>query len=150
LVHYDARTGEFLPYLNGISATCVDFSKDGQWIAYVQYPEYTLWRSKTDGSDKVQLTVSPMAVWMPRWSPDGAQIAFIGITPDQGMQGYLVTADGTGMPQLIPAVSGEAGEIDANWSPNGHSLVFSGVQSIFTANRSSRNAIHIMECAHGR
>jgi Tol biopolymer transport system component len=145
LVHYDVSSGEFLPSLNGISATCVDFSKDGRWITYVQYPEATLWRSKADGSDKVRLTVSPMTAWNPRWSPDGMQIAFIGITPEQGIQSYLIAADGTGTPELIPAVSGEAGEIDANWSPDGRSLVFSGAPAILTANKSSSTAIHIME-----
>ena len=46
------QSGKFLPYLGGISACYVDFSRDGQWIAYVSYPEGTLWRSRIDGSDK--------------------------------------------------------------------------------------------------
>jgi eukaryotic-like serine/threonine-protein kinase len=144
LVRYDARTGEFAPYLNGISATGVDFSTDRQWMAYVQYPEGMVWRSKIDGSDKLQLTFPPMMMsWLPRWSPDGAQIAFIGIT-DQGWHIYVVPSDGTGTPQLIPSVAGEAGELDPGWSPDGSSLLFEGAPAFFTL-KSSPNAIHIMD-----
>src|SRR5579862_391818 len=143
LVRYDARTGEFAPYLNGMSATGVDFSKDGQSMAYVQYPEGTLWRSKIDGTDKVQLTFPPMIGWLPRWSPDGTQIAVMGIT-DQGWHIYLVPSDGTGTPQLVQSVSGEAGELDPGWSPDGNSFLFEGAPSFFTL-KSNPNAIHIMD-----
>ena len=50
LVRYDAKSGDFVPYLGGISASDVDFSRDGQWVTYVSLPEGTLWRSKLDGS----------------------------------------------------------------------------------------------------
>jgi Tol biopolymer transport system component len=133
-----------VPYLNGISATSVDFSKNRQWIAYVQYPDQTLWRGKIDGGDKVQLTFPPIRANLPRWSPDGAQIAFGSEMPDQGSHAYLVPADGTGTPQLIPSVPGEAGEHNPGWSPDGNSLVFSGAPPFFRL-KSSTNAIHIMD-----
>ena len=144
LVRYNARTGDFVPYLSGISATCVDFSRDRQWIAYVQHPELTLWRSKIDGSEKLQLTFPSMEALMPRWSPDGTQIAFIGITPDQRWHSYFVAADGTGTPQQIPNVPSEAGETDPGWSPDGKSLVFAGTPSHHSL-KPSPNAIHIMD-----
>jgi hypothetical protein len=56
LVRYDPKTREFLPYLGGISAADPTFSHDGKWMAYMSYPEHTLWRSRSDGSDRVQLT----------------------------------------------------------------------------------------------
>jgi eukaryotic-like serine/threonine-protein kinase len=143
LARYDARTSQFVPYLNGISAIGVDFSRDGQWIAYAQYPDLTLWRSKIDGSDRLQLTFAPMKTFLPRWSPDRKQIVFIGIT-DQGRHNYLVAADGTGTPQLIPGVPSEAGETDPDWSPDGNSLVFSGAPTFFTL-KSNVNAIHILD-----
>lgn len=52
LVHYDPKAHEFLPYLGGISAYDPTFSRDGKWVAYVSYPEHTLWRSRVDGSDR--------------------------------------------------------------------------------------------------
>ena len=56
LVRYDAKSGDFAPYLDGISAGDLDFSRDGQWVTYVTYPDDTLWRSKLDGSARLQLT----------------------------------------------------------------------------------------------
>lgn len=61
LVRYDAKSGEFVPYLGGISAGEVDVAPNGQWITYVSYTDDSLWRSKPDGSDKLQLTYPPMA-----------------------------------------------------------------------------------------
>jgi Tol biopolymer transport system component len=71
LVRYDLNSGQFVPFLGGISADFLAFSKDGQWVAYVSYPEGTLWRSKADGSERLQLTFGPGNPIMPRWSPDG-------------------------------------------------------------------------------
>ncbi len=56
LVRYNAKSGDFVPYLGGISAGELDFTRDGQWVAYVTYPDNTLWRSKVDGSERLQLT----------------------------------------------------------------------------------------------
>src|SRR5260370_25289677 len=78
LVRYDARTRQFLPFLSGISASELDFSRDGQWVTYVAYPDTTLWRSHGDGSLRLQLTYPPAETHLPRWSPDGKQIAFLG------------------------------------------------------------------------
>jgi eukaryotic-like serine/threonine-protein kinase len=46
LVRYDPKSRQFVPYLPGISAEGLEFSRDGAWVAYVAYPEGTLWRSK--------------------------------------------------------------------------------------------------------
>ena len=55
LVRYDAKSQQFLPYLSGISAIHLGFSKDGQWVAYMNYTDGTLWRSKVDGTERLQL-----------------------------------------------------------------------------------------------
>jgi hypothetical protein len=68
---YDRQSGQFVPYLNGISACFVDYSRDGQWVTYVSYPEGALWRSRIDGSERRQMTVPPLAVVNPRWSRMG-------------------------------------------------------------------------------
>ena len=56
----ESKSGRFTPFLSGISAEDVVFSKDGQWVAYVSYPEGILWRSKPDGSEKIQLSSPPL------------------------------------------------------------------------------------------
>ena len=77
LVRYDAKSGQFVPYLKGISAGLVTFSRDGQWVAYSTFPDGNLWRSRLDGSEKLQLTSAPILAGFPKWSPDGREIAFI-------------------------------------------------------------------------
>jgi len=119
LVRYDGRSG-FTPYLNGISATDVAFSSDGRWIAYVSVPEQALWRSKADGSERIQLTGPSMIVGLPRWSPDGTQIVFMGRTPSTNWRAYLIPSGGGAARELLPGA--EVG-IDPNWSPDGKSVV---------------------------
>jgi len=79
LVRYDAKSGQFVHFMGGISAGMVSFSPDGLWVAYVAFPFGGLWRSRVDGTEKLQLTTAPMIPFFPRWSPDGRQIAFIGV-----------------------------------------------------------------------
>ena len=69
LVRYDAKSGEFLPFLSGISAENLAFSKDGNWVAYVTYPDGLLWRAKVDGSERERLSDPPLSALNPRWSP---------------------------------------------------------------------------------
>jgi Tol biopolymer transport system component/DNA-binding winged helix-turn-helix (wHTH) protein len=121
IVRYDSHTGEFVPYLSGISAEGLAFSRDGQWVTYASYPDGTLWRSKIDGSERRQLSFPPMRVLLPRWSPDGKQIAFNAIAPGVPWNIYLISSEG-GTPQRI--LPSEHSEMDANWSPDGNSLVF--------------------------
>jgi len=103
LTRYDAKSGQFLPYLGGASATEVSFSRDGQWVAYVSYSDGTLWRSRFDGSQKLQLTSTvPVFADLPQWSPDGKQIAFTGGDPDHPPGVFLISANG-GTPRPLSA-----------------------------------------------
>jgi serine/threonine protein kinase/Tol biopolymer transport system component len=123
LVRYDAKSGDFSPYLGGISAGDVDFSRDGQWVTYVSYPDDTLWRSKLDGSARLQLTYPPMRTGLGHWSPDGQQIAFAGALPGMPWKVYLISKDGGG-PQPLASTTEEIQEADPTWSPDGNTLAF--------------------------
>jgi serine/threonine protein kinase/Tol biopolymer transport system component len=122
LQHYDAKSGQFTPYLSGISAGQVDTSRDGQWVTYVTYPEGTLWRSRLDGSQRLQLSYPPTIAAMPRWSPDGKHVAFPAGTPGEALKILLVSAEGGNPQELLP--EDKRTEDDPNWSADGNSLVF--------------------------
>jgi serine/threonine protein kinase len=132
LVRYDAGTKQLVRYLSGISAEGVDFSKGGQWVTYVAIPQGTLWRSKPDGSERIQLSFPPLQVALPRWSPDGRQIVFMGRLPPQLWQIYVVPAEG-GSPQQL--VSDDKNEGAPDWSPSGSQLVFSQFPELGSAAR---------------
>ena len=126
LVRYDSKSGQFLPYFGGMSAEGVDFSKDGKSVVYVAYPEGTIWRANADGSDRQQLTFPPFRAGMPRWSPDGKQIAFQGALPGKSERIYLMSSDGGTPQQVTNGESGDEGDFDPAWSPDGSSLAFGG------------------------
>jgi Tol biopolymer transport system component len=122
LMRYEAKVQQFLPYLGGIAASDVDFSPDGQWVAYSSNLDNTLWRSRVDGSERRQLTFPPMFVNLIRWSPDGKRIAFNGqIQGKTGSKIYWVSAEGGTPQQLMP---GDVEEVGPQWSPDGNQILF--------------------------
>jgi len=121
LVRYDAKSQQFLPYLSGISAIQLGFSKDGQWVAYMSYPDGMLWRSKVDGTERLQLTSSSMTGRQPQWSPDGKQIAFAANMPGKPLHVYIVSADGGALEEVS---HGHRDETLPSWSGDGDSLFF--------------------------
>ena len=145
LVRYDARHGQFAEFLSGVQGRWVSFSKDGQWIAYVTAPGDILWRSRPDGSQRLQLTSPPMRASQPRWSPDGTQIVFGGGPVGHASRVYVVPSAG-GAPEAVtdaPLIDG-----DASWSADGNSLVFarrlpagaSGQPGLYLMDRKTKNA----------
>ena len=86
------------------------------WVAYVTYPDHSLWRSRADGTERLQLTYAPMQATYPFISPDGKRIAFS--TPLGEI--YVVSTDG-GVPQRIV----DKAAASATWSPDGNLLVVS-------------------------
>ena len=121
----ESKSGSFTSFLSGISAEDVVFSKDGQWLAYVSYPEGILWRSKPDGTRKIQLSSPPLFAALPRWSPDGKQIVFYNYSVGEPGRIYLVSALG-GTPQQLLADDPEPKQ-DPDWSPDGDKIVFGSV-----------------------
>jgi eukaryotic-like serine/threonine-protein kinase len=122
LTRYDAKSGTFSAFLSGISADSVSFSKDGQWVAYVSFPDAILWKSKVDGSQRIQLSYPPFAAQGPRWSPDGQQIVFFAFVPGKKTKLYMVSAEGGTPRELIPEDTQD--EWDATWSADGTKIAF--------------------------
>lgn len=126
LMRFDSKSNQFSPFLDGISAEYVAFSKDGQWVTYVSYRDGTLWRSRLDGSERLQLTYAPMYPVLPRWSPDGKRIIFFefALDADKPARMYEVSPQG-GSPQLL-LPDDHSQQLDPNWSPDGSKIVFAG------------------------
>ena len=121
LVRYDAASRQFVSFGSGVSAGEADFSPDGQWIVYVSYPDLTLWCARIDGTQKTQLTFWPLYATLPRWSPDGKQIAFVGTEAGKAWKIYLVSPQGGAPQELLPQ---DRAENDATWSPDISRIAF--------------------------
>jgi len=140
LVRYDRQSRQFVPYLSGISADSVSFSKDGKWVAYVTYPEGNLWRSKVDGTEKLQLTFGSSIALLPRWSPDDKQIAFPAAALGKPWTTYLISANGSEAKPLMSDIS------DVNWSPDGSSIAF---HTGYTSGNPEERSIHVRNLKTG-
>jgi eukaryotic-like serine/threonine-protein kinase len=146
LTRYDSKSGQFSPYLSGISAEYLDFSKDGEWAAYTSYPDGTIWRSKLDGTERLQLTYPPIYAVMPRWSPDGKQIIFFEFPQSSSKPArmYEVPAEGGSPKILLP--DDPHHQQDPNWSPDGTKIIFAG-DANDAANAGSAPAIRVLDLA---
>jgi WD40 repeat protein len=103
----DAARGRFEP-ARDLPGGFVEFSPDGQWIAWLDPSSLTLWRSRRDGTSRLQLTLPPMAVGLFEWSPDSLRLAFV--------------ADRTGgrEPGVVHVVSRDGGKPLAFHDPHGN------------------------------
>ncbi len=131
LVRFDQTSKQLRPFLGGISAEFLTYSRDGAQIAYVTYPDGILWRAKADGTERIQLTNPPLYPVLCRWSPDGSQILFTALHDPTAAQPdpsraylYVMPAQG-GAPR--PLLSGDDGRSpgDGVWSPNGQKVLYS-------------------------
>lgn len=121
LVRYDAGHSQFLPFLPGIAGGWAGYSNDARWVAYVTFPDDTLWLSRPGGGGRLQLTPPSFEAHEPRWSPDGSRIVFAGGPIGQLSHVYAIPATG-GAPE--PVTSGAFIDTSAGWSPDGNSLLF--------------------------
>jgi DNA-binding winged helix-turn-helix (wHTH) protein/Tol biopolymer transport system component len=120
LARYDSASRLFVPYLAGVPARRLEFSRDAQRVVYVLGSDVELWSSRADGSDGHRLTFPPMYAFWAHFSPDGRQIAFEGGGPGVESGIYLVPAEGGAKPE--EAVPMKLGGL-VGWSSDGGSLL---------------------------
>jgi dipeptidyl aminopeptidase/acylaminoacyl peptidase len=138
LVRLDAKSGQFVPYLGGLAAEQLAFSRDGEWIAYVAHRAGTLWRSRTDGTERLQLTFAPLQAAGPRWSPDGTRIVFSGQETEKPWNLHVISAAGGAARVIHPE---QHDQLDADWLPGTELLVFGGTP--WTAEKLGIRAIDV-------
>jgi Tol biopolymer transport system component/DNA-binding winged helix-turn-helix (wHTH) protein len=125
LDRFDKQSNQLQPYLGGISAEYVAFSKDGKYVAYVSFPEGILWRCNPDGTGLTQLTSPPLHPLIIQWSPDGQQILFEASAPDGKNHFIYVVPSQGGVPtRLIPD---DTDQSTPSWLPDGKRIVYSTV-----------------------
>ncbi len=103
------------------AAALAEYSHDGKWIAWENASDNSLWRSRVDGSERIELTTPPLRIFTIKWSPDDRRIAVMGIEPGKPWKIYLIDAEGG---KLTPALNEDSNEADPAWSPDGESIVF--------------------------
>jgi WD40 repeat protein len=148
---YDTHSRQFRPFLPHIHAEYADFSRDGQRIAYVtSYHDITgpqsLWTSHIDGSHRVQVTKPPLLAQLPRWSPDGKWVAFMGRIPGQPWRVRVVPMEG-GSYAPVTNLNDEEGA--PTWSPDGSQLAFGGMVQP-PERTAGRLVIHILNLKTGQ
>ncbi len=123
LQSFDPATRQFRPFFTGALAMHVNFSRDGQWICYVNPQEGSIFRSHADGTgEQIEVVGQGLGASFPRWSPDGNWITFQGVVRGQPVRVYVVPAKG-GQPE--PLLESRTDVRDADWSSDGKSLVVS-------------------------
>jgi Tol biopolymer transport system component/DNA-binding winged helix-turn-helix (wHTH) protein len=144
LLRYDRPASIFVPYGAALSiARRVEFSHNGEWIAWIRQDDDSLWRSRSDGTGRLQLTGRPMQAFMMHCSPDGRQLVFMGRQPGKPWKIYTLDADGGHLQEVLDESRSEA---DPDWSPDGKLLVFGRLPDLM-AEASQPKAIYTVDLA---
>jgi Tol biopolymer transport system component len=122
LLRIDPKTSEKTAMLAESGATDMDFSLDGKWVVYAARENGTLWKSRIDGSGRVQLTAGATGAFAPHWSPDQKQILFTGFLLDKQPRLYVVSAQG-GAPKSVLPSDNKWASVSGDWRTDGRQIV---------------------------
>ena len=122
LLRIDPRTLAKTAMLAESGATDMDFSLDGQWVVYAARENGTLWKSRIDGSSRMQLTAGATGAFAPHWSPDQKEILFTGFLLDRQPRLYVVSAQG-GAPKSVLPSNNKWASVSGDWRTDGRQIV---------------------------
>jgi Tol biopolymer transport system component/DNA-binding winged helix-turn-helix (wHTH) protein len=140
-------TGELIPIKGFLStAARVEYTRDGKWVAWTD-TQGKLWRARSDGTEKLQVTPDNLSAFLARWSPDGTRIAVMAREPGKAWQIYITSANGG---DFQPIVRERHNAADPSWSPDGQSIVFGGTNDTMGKDTATRtlNIINVATGAH--
>jgi Tol biopolymer transport system component len=103
------------------AAELAEYSPDGKWVAWLNASDGSLWRSRADGSERIELTTPPLRIFSMKWSPDNRRLALMAEEPGMPWKLYTIDSEG-GKPS--PLLSEDRNEADPDWSADGQSMVF--------------------------
>jgi len=122
LLHALPRSSTFVALEQNLSAAALaEYSPDGKWVAWLNASDGSLWRSRIDGSQRIELTTPPLRIFTMKWSPDNKRLALMAEEPGMPWKLYLIDAEG-GKP--TPLLNEDRNEADPDWSGDGQSIVF--------------------------
>jgi Tol biopolymer transport system component len=142
-LRFDRNTQNFHSILPDIDGVFLDYSRDGNWIAYVSQPLNIIEVSHADGSAARSLTGGDEPVELPRWSPDGKQLAFMSKVGDHPWRIYIVSL-ATG--ERREAAEGNDNQGAPTWSPDGRYIAYGNL----LCERASSCAIHRIDLSTGK
>jgi Tol biopolymer transport system component len=145
LLRIDPKTLTKTAMLAESGATDMDFSLDGQWVVYAARENGTLWKSRIDGSNRLQLMAGATGAFAPHWSPDQKQILFTGFLLDKQPRLYVVSAQG-GSPKTVLPMDNRWASVSGDWRTDGRQIVLD-VQDTATGGEST---IRILDLESGR
>jgi Tol biopolymer transport system component/DNA-binding winged helix-turn-helix (wHTH) protein len=144
LLHALPKSFAFTPLDQNLnSAALVEYSPDGQWVAWLNTSDGSLWRSRTNGSERIELVTPPWRIFSMKWAPDNTRLALMAEQPGMPWKLYLIDSEG-GKP--IPLLNEDRNEADPNWSSDGKTVVFGRLPDRMGSERQP-NAIYLLDMA---
>lgn len=143
LVAFNMASHVFRPFLPGVAAEDLDFSRDGKQMAWINPADQSVWVSRSDGGEARRLAIGDSNNELPRWSPDGQQLAFMAKFSGRPWRIYITSADGASFREASVGTDNQGAP---TWSPDGTRLAYGNV----LCEEANSCAIHEVDLATGR